>query len=494
MLQGVDFDVREGEIHVLAGENGAGKSTLIKILSGVYQDYSGDVELDGVARRFSGPPAAARAGVSTIHQELALVPTMSVADNLFLGRERTGRMGGVDSTGQRADARTVLQAARIDVDPDTPVGTLPVPVQQTLEIARALSGRLRLLILDEPTSALDERDVTLLFERLLALRDDGCAIVYITHKMAEIYRLADRITVLRDGRTVGTAEATELSQDELVSWMVGRVVRESEGPHEVPPHAAEPVLSVRDLTVRHPTIPDRHVVDGVSFAVGHGEIVGLAGLQGCGASEVLHATFGAITGRATGKWLLRGSDFRPVSPGDSIGRGVVLLTNDRKTLGLAPDLSVTRNTTLASLPRFAGPAGWLDQQAEDAAARAVGERFALAAPSYDAPVRTLSGGNQQKVYLARCLLAQPRVLLLDEPTRGIDVAAKADIYEMLRGWAAEGIGIVLITSELSELLTLADRVLVMHRGRITTELPRGTATKEGVLAAAMGATDGRGAA
>ena len=493
VLRGVDFDVRSGEVHVLAGENGAGKSTLIKILCGVYQDYSGDVELDGVVRRFRDPTEAARAGVSTIHQELALVPTMSVADNLFLGRERTDRVGRVDFAGQRCNAYGILQTAGIDAEPEEEVGRLPIPVQQAIEIARALARDLRLLILDEPTSALDEREVTLLFERLSTLRKSGCAIIYITHKMGEIYRLADRITVLRDGRTVGTAPASELSHTELVSWMVGRVVEET-APEPARSRIDAPALRVNDLSVPHPTLPGRNVVEGVSFAVGQGEIVGLAGLQGCGASEVLQAVFGVLPRGAGGALRLHGSPFTPVSPADSIERGLLLLTNDRKALGMAPDLSVTHNASLAALQAFTGPGGWLDRAGERRAVRELGERFALGVPSYDAPVRTLSGGNQQKVYLARCLLARPRVLLLDEPTRGIDVAAKADIYRLLRGWAAEGIGIVLITSELSELLTLADRIVVMHGGRIVTEFLGGEATKELVLAAAMGGTHDGGTA
>jgi len=491
VLRGVDFDARAAEVHVLAGENGAGKSTLIKILSGVYQDHAGNVELDGVARRFRSPAEAARAGVSTIHQELALVPTMSVADNLFLGRERADRWGRVDFAAQRRETRRVLEAAHIDAAPDDEVGRLPISSQQAIEIARALAGEVRLLILDEPTSALDEHEVAALFERLAALRASGCAIIYITHRMEEMYRLADRITVLRDGRAVGTAPAAELSPEKLIALMVGRSVEEQAATtarHEVEP----PALEVKNLRVPHPTLPSRNLVEPSSFAVGPGEIVGLAGLRGCGAGELLRSVFGALP-HATGSELwLHGDAFTPRSPADSIARGIALLSNDRKALGMLPDLSVTHNASLAALAAFAGPVGWLDRAGERRAVQDMGERLALSAPSYEAPVRTLSGGNQQKVYLARCLLTRPRVLLLDEPTRGIDVAAKADIYRLLRSWAADGIGILLITSEISELLTLADRILVMYRGHIATELSGGAATKDDVLAAAMGAGGERG--
>jgi ABC-type sugar transport system ATPase subunit len=490
VLRGVDFDVRAAEVHVLAGENGAGKSTLIKILSGVYQDHSGRIELDGVARRFRSPAEAARAGVSTIHQELALVPTMSVADNLFLGRERTDRWGRVDFAAQRRAARRVLEAARIDAAPDDEVARLPISSQQAIEIARALAGEVRLLILDEPTSALDEHEVAALFERLGALRESGCSIIYITHRMEEMYRLADRITVLRDGRAVGTAPAAELSPGELVALMVGREVEEETG-SAVHRHIEAPALEVSNLCVPHPTRPGRNLVEPSSFVVGQGEIVGLAGLRGCGATDVLRAVFGALPRAAGGALWLHGEAFTPLSPADSIARGIALLSNDRKALGMLPDASVTHNASLSALRSFTGPGGWVDRAGERRAVRGVAERLALSAPSYEAPVRTLSGGNQQKVYLARCLLTRPRLLLLDEPTRGIDVAAKADIYRLLRNWAADGIGILLITSEISELLTLADRILVMYRGRIATELAGGEATKDDVLAAAMGATGER---
>jgi ABC-type sugar transport system ATPase subunit len=485
VLRGVDLDVHAGEVLVLAGENGAGKSTLIKILSGVYQDYTGVLQLDGMARRFRNATDAVRAGISTIHQELALVPTMSVTDNLFLGREVSDRFGRIDFKRERRDAAGILQRSGIEAAPEDEVGQLSVSVQQSIAIARALARDLRILVLDEPTSALDERDVASLFERLRSLRQSGCAIIYITHKMEEIYQLADRITVLRDGRVVGTETASGLPQATLVSWMVGRAVSEPDSGSQT--HDVDaPVLEVADLYVPHPTRSGRNTVSDVSLTVGQGEIVGLAGLQGCGASDVLHAVFGAIARRDGARFRLSGRPFEPTSPADSIARGLVLLTNDRAAKGVIPDLSVTHNATLSALPRFASSWGWIDQSAERLAVRDLGKRFALKTESYDAPLRTLSGGNQQKVYLARCLLPKPRLLLLDEPTRGIDIAAKADIYRLLRGWAAEGIGILLITSELSELLTLADRILVMHRGTMNAEFSRAVATKDLILAAAMG--------
>jgi ABC-type sugar transport system ATPase subunit len=490
VLHGVDFDVLPGEVHVLAGENGAGKSTLIKILSGVHDDFSGELRVGGRLRRFHRPDAASQAGIATIHQELSLVPSMSVADNLFLGREATRRFGWIDFRFQAAEAARVLAGAQVDCSPHQPAGELPIATQQLIEITRALARDASVVILDEPTSALGERDVDRLFARLLALKRRGVAIVYITHRMEEIYRLADRITVLRDGSRVGTSTPEALPPADLVAWMVGREPTASSAARPAP--SEEPALEVEHLRVSHASVPSRLVVDDMSFVVRRGETVGLAGLQGAGASEILHAIFGALGRRVRGRVRVAGMPFQPRDPRESIRCGVVLLTNDRKSLGLAPNLSVLHNISLASLPRFSTRGGWVSRPAERQAVERVTREFALAAPSLDAPARVLSGGNQQKAYLARCLLAGPRVLLLDEPTRGIDVGAKADIYERLRAWTGRGLAVLLLTSELDELIALSDRVLVLHRGRLTAEFTRDTVSKDAVIAAAMGDTDGLG--
>lgn len=484
VLHGVDFDVMAGEVHVLAGENGAGKSTLVNVLSGVHTDFSGEILLNGHPRRFTGPGDAAHAGIATIHQELSLVPTLTVADNLFLGRERADRWGRVDFAAQESEAACLLEEAGLAVSPRQVVAELPVSLQQMLEIARALAREAALLVLDEPTSALNEPEVETLFERIAALRREGRGIVYITHRMDEIYRLADRITVLRDGHHVRTASAGELTPSELVGLMVGRrLTAADEGPALV---RGEPILSVRALRVDSPATPDLRQVDDVSFTLHRGEILGLAGLQGSGASDVLQALFGVAPGPMSGTLALAGRPYSPTGPGDAIGEGVVLLTSDRKARGLAPDQSVIHSVSLASLGRFAAWVGWIRRGEERDAVAEFAERLRLSAPSLDAPVRTLSGGNQQKAYLARCLLTGPRVLLLDEPTRGIDIGAKTDIYALMRGWVAEGISILLITSEMDELLLLCHRILVLYRGRIVEELDRDTATKDRILAAAMG--------
>ena len=484
VLHGVDFEVLPGEVHVLAGENGAGKSTLVKILSGVYPDYSGELLLEGRPTRFSNPSDAARAGIATIHQEFSLVPTMSVADNLFLGREVIRRFGRVDFGAQMAEAYRLLADAHLECRPDQLAEELALASRQMLEIVRALARNSRLVVFDEPTSALSEPEAESLFARIDALKRQGRAVIYITHRMEEIYRLADRISVLRDGSIVGAATPDRLPPAALVSLIVGRDLAAARAPELRPD--GDTVLDVRDLRVAHASVASRAVVDGVSFTVGRGEILGLAGLQGSGASEVLHAVFGALGERTTGSATLHGAPFAMRSPQHSVERGVVLLASDRTTLGLAPDMSVLHNISLSSLGRFSARFGWVQRKAERELVLVSARRFALKAPSLDAPVRLLSGGNQQKACLARCLLAEPRVLLLDEPTRGIDVGAKADIYRLMGDWAQRGIAMVLITSELDELLALADRILVLHRGRIVSALHRETASKDAILGAAMG--------
>jgi ABC-type sugar transport system ATPase subunit len=479
-------------VHALAGENGAGKSTLIKILSGVYDNFSGELLVGGRERRFHHPIDAVRAGIATIHQELSLVPSMSVADNLFLGREATGRLGFVDFDTQEATAIRILESLELDISPHTLVEDLPVSIQQLLEIGRALSLDAKVLVFDEPTSALNEHEADILFNRIVDLRCQERGVVYITHRMEEIYRLADRITVLRDGNVVGTTSTLELPPNRLVRWMVGRdVVAEIAERQEVQEGSA---LEVSDLRVTHKERESRFVVDGVSFVLRRSEILGLAGLQGSGASEVLHALFGALSAHVTGKILLYGEPFELRNPRESVAHGLVLVTNDRKAAGLAPDLSVTHNASLAGLSRFCNRLGWIRRGDEASAVSDLTGEFGLNAPSLDAPVSVLSGGNQQKVYLARWLLTEPRVLLLDGPTRGIDVGAKADIYGLIRTWVERGMSILLITSEMEELLALCDRILVMHRGKLAAEFTSDSASKDAVLAAAMGQASATGEA
>lgn len=479
VLRGVDLDLFGGEVLVLAGENGAGKSTLIKILGGVHPDYEGTIEIAGRPVRPRSPLEAAALGVAIIFQELSLVPSLRVADNIFLGRPLT-RGGWVDDAAQRATARRLLETLGLDLDVDRRVEDLPLAQQQLTEIAKALARDARVIVMDEPTSALNAPEVEKLFRLIADLKARGCAVVYITHKMEEIGRLADRICVLRDGEHVGTAPAAELPPATLLRWMVGREVEE-----QFPRHATAP--GVERLRVERFTVwrRGRAVVEEVSLQVHAGEILGVAGLQGSGASDLFAGLFGAYGRKVGGGAWLDGQPLEITSPRRAIDQGLAWLTNDRKATGLVLPLSILANATLADLPRLA-PGGWRQPARERAVTQALSARLALRAASLDFEVGTLSGGNQQKVVLMKWLQTQPRVLLLDEPTRGIDVGAKREIYQLLNDLTARGLAILLITSELPELLALSDRIVVLHRGRLTAHFSRAEATPERVLAAAMG--------
>jgi ABC-type sugar transport system ATPase subunit len=407
---------------------------------------------------------------------------MSVTDNLFLGRERCHAWGGVDGRAQGRMARGWLDRLGLEVDVSRPVEELPIAVQQSIEIARALSMDARVIVMDEPTSALTEMETRHLFERIEQLKREGHAVLFISHKMEEIYRIADRIAVLRDGLLVGTRAAADLGRDQLVEWMAGRSLEE-----HVRSAAAggSPRLSVEGLTVENPARPDRSWARGVSFEVRRGEVLGLAGLAGSGASEILGAVFGRFHHR--GRVLVDGELVPPGRPAAALRRGIAFLSSDRKAEGLTPSRSVVENVTLASLPRFS-PLGWLRPGREEVAVRDLARELDLQAPSLRAPVETLSGGNQQKALLGRLMLTEPKVLLLDEPTRGVDVAAKARIHRLVDEWSGAGCAVALTSSELPELLALADRVLVLHRGEVAAELDRHEASAERVVAAALGGT------
>lgn len=481
VLHGVSLEVRAGEIHALVGENGAGKSTLMKILAGVYGDYTGVMEIDGRPVRLQSPRDAEQAGIAIIHQELALVPYLSVAENMFLGREPMTRWHTVNHRRMRAEAQRFLADLAPEVDVRRPVAEYGVSIQQLIEIGKALSVNARILILDEPTSALSESEAERLFEILGELKRSGVGLIYISHKMKEIYRLADRITVLRDGEFIGCRASADLPAEELIQWMVGRKIEQL-----FPKHVRTPgreLLRVDNLTLQLPGAP-RPVVDHVSFSVRAGEVVGLGGLMGNGASELLGAVFGRYGRNVRGKIQVRDEPFVPASPQRAIAAGIAMLTNDRKSTGLVLPMSVLHNMTLAALPR-AAPGGWLRGRHERRLARPLARELSLRTPSLEAPITALSGGNQQKVVLAKWLMTEPTLLLLDEPTRGIDVGAKAEIYELMNRWTAAGMGILLITSELPELLAMSDRILVMAQGRLTAEIPREEATQERVMAAAV---------
>ncbi|HXD00582.1 MAG TPA: sugar ABC transporter ATP-binding protein [Verrucomicrobiae bacterium] len=485
VLRDVSIQINAGEVHVLAGENGAGKSTLIKILAGVHPDYEGAIEINGVPVHPHSPAEAGRLGVAVIHQELSLIGPMSVADNIFLGRNPVAA-GFVRAAVQREEARRWIQQLGLDIDVGEAVESFPVAVQQLVEIAKALSRDARILVMDEPTSALNMPEVETLFRLIQTLKQRGIGIVYISHKMEEIERIADRITVLRDGSCVGTAPAGELPPARLIQWMVGRELGEVIEQKAKAAPSGQPVLRLRDFTVPAPGgVPGKPAVDGVSLEVHAGEILGVAGLQGSGATELFWGMFGAYGSSTRGDCSFEGKPARFKSPRQAIDAGLALLTNDRKASGLVLTLSVIANATLAGL-RELSPYGWRSPARERAAAQQTTGSLHLVAASLDGEVGWLSGGNQQKVALAKCLQTRPRLLLLDEPTRGIDIGAKREIYRLMEEWKASGMALLLITSEMPELLALSDRIVVLHRGRVTGEFARSEATAEKILTAAMG--------
>ncbi len=490
VLREVDFDLNEGEVHILAGENGAGKSTLIKILAGVHAEFQGTIEIDGRAVRLASPHDAAGKGISVIHQELSLIDPLPVVDNIFLGREITSPLSPalmVDRARQLSRARELCSQLDLDIDLRKPVETFPISVKNRIEIAKALAFNARILVMDEPTSALNVTEVDRLFRILAGLKDRGCGIIYITHRMEEIYRIGDRITVLRDGCKIGTARCSELGEAELVRWMIGREI--STCFPERRARLGNERLRVEHFSVAKPGATSTHarqwLVKDVSFEVRDGEIVGIAGLQGSGNSDLLAGLFGAHPGYVEGSVRINDRNVPRHSPRGSIRHRLAYLPSDRKGSGLILGMDIVKNITLASLKKRS-PWGLLRPREETDAARERVRSLSIRAASLSEEVQTLSGGNQQKVMLAKWVETSPEVLLLDEPTRGVDVGAKHEIYELIRRWTGEGIAVVLITSELQELIGLADRILVMHRGRISAELTREQATQERVTRAAMG--------
>jgi D-xylose transport system ATP-binding protein len=481
-LDGVSLELREGELHALVGENGAGKSTLMKVLAGVYPDYGGEVRIGGEVCRFRNVHDAQAAGVAVVFQELSLVKEMTIAENIFLGREPR-RLGLIRWHELYARAERLLADLHMPLDPSMPVARLGIGQQQLVEIAKALSHDGRILVLDEPTAALTESEVETLVAILERLRSRGTGLVYISHKLAEVFRLADTVTVLRDGRTVATHPATELDEGSVIALMVGREVSQvfPERGHE----PGEVVFEARDITVEDPNVPGKLVVDRASFSVRRGEVLGIAGLMGAGRSDLLAALFGAHPGRVTGEVTIGGEPARIDSPGDAIARGLGFVTEDRKRYGLVLDETILRNMTLAGLDRLSGRFLTDDEREAVAGERAM-QTLGIRAPSVFTIAATLSGGNQQKVVLAKWLLTEPRVLFLDEPTRGIDVGAKQEIYAEIDELARAGMAIVLVSSELMEVIGLADRIVVLHEGRVTGELTRDEATPERVMACATG--------
>ncbi len=485
-LDGVSFDLHAGELHALVGENGAGKSTLMKVLGGVYPhgSYGGEIRLGGEVRRFAGVRDAENAGIAVIYQELSLIKELSIGENIFLGRAPR-RVGVIRWEELYSRAQKLLDDLHLPLDPRTPVGQLGIGQQQLVEIAKSLSQEARILVLDEPTAALTDAEVETLFHIINQLKRGGVGMIYISHKLDEVFRMSDRITVLRDGRTVGTDATSALDEARVISKMVGREVGDifPQADHE----RGNVVFEVRNMTVEDPNIKGKLLVNNVSFAVRRGEVLGVAGLMGAGRSDLLMGIFGAHAGRVTGEVSINGEQVRITRPSDAIKRGIAFVTEDRKRFGLILDQTILNNMTLAGLTKLSGRFV-TDTDAEAAAGERAMKDLRVKANSVFTVVGTLSGGNQQKVVLAKWLLTEPRVLFLDEPTRGIDVGAKQEIYAQINALAKEGLAIVLVSSELPEVLGLSDRVIVLHEGHVTGEFKRNEATPEAVMACATGHT------
>ena len=470
----VSLRVERGTVHALIGENGAGKSTLMKIIAGIIPADAGELCLLGRTLKLRGPRQALESGIAMIHQELNLMPTMTVAENIWIGREPAGALGLVSHRELHRRTRALLERLRIDLDPQAEVRTLSIASRQLVEIARALSYDSQLLIMDEPTSALTAHDAAHLFAIIRELKSQGKGVLYITHRMEELFEIADHVTVLRDGKYIGSAAPRTLTREALIRMMVGRELAQNAPRARSAPGAL--VLAAHRLTLR----PHFH---DVSFELHAGEILGIAGLIGAGRSKLAEALFG-VTPASSGRISLAGEEVRIDSPRAAVARGMAFVTEDRKETGCFLTLNVLDNLEIAVLNHDFVRLGFVRAGAVSAACAHVSRQLRVKTPDLREPIANLSGGNQQKVLLGRWLLTGPKLLILDEPTRGIDVAAKAEIHELIASLAARGAAVLMISSELPEILGLSHRVMVMHEGRVTGILGRGEADQEKIMALA----------
>jgi putative multiple sugar transport system ATP-binding protein len=481
-LSNVNLTVEEGEIHAVVGENGAGKSTLMKVLSGVYPsgDYEGQIVFRGQECHFKGIHDSERMGIVIIHQELALVPMLSIAENIFLGNEHA-RHGIIDWNANETRTRELLKQVGLNEDPRTLITNIGVGKQQLVEIAKALSKEVKLLILDEPTASLSEKDSQALLDLLLEFKRQGLTSILISHKLNEVHRVADHVTIIRDGQTIETLGKGEISEDRIITSMVGRPLEDRFPPRE--PRIGDVVFEVKDWSVYHPIHAERQVIKGISMNVRRGEVVGIAGLMGAGRTEFAMSLFGRSYGRRiTGEVRLNGKPVDISSVGKAVDRGIAYVTEDRKTYGLNLIDHIKHNITLANLGGVSR-AGIIDDLREIDVANDYRGRTNIRSSSVYQKTGNLSGGNQQKVVLSKWLFANPEVLILDEPTRGIDVGAKYEIYTIIARLAAEGKAIVVISSEMPELLGVSDRIYVMNEGLLVGEMAARDASQEKIMRA-----------
>ncbi len=483
-LDRVNLRVRSGEIHALVGENGAGKSTLMKVLSGVYPhgSYEGDIVYDGQTQSFGGIHDSEAAGVIIIHQELALVPMLSITENIFLGNE-VAKNGVIDWIEAHRRTQELLHKVGLKESPESPIKDLGMGKQQLVEIAKALSKRVRLLILDEPTASLNENDSQALLDLLIGLRAEGVTCILISHKLNEISRVADSITILRDGSTVETLDchSSAVSEDHIIRGMVGRAMADRYPPRT--PNIGPVAFEVRNWQVRHPLHPDRIFLRNLNLTAGRGEVVGIAGLMGSGRTEFAMSVFGRSWGQfVSGQVLLEGQEIDTSNVGRAIGHGLAYVTEDRKGAGLVLEEDIRFNVSLAHLEGVS-KATVIDQSAEHDVAERYRKALRIRSSGVDQLTLNLSGGNQQKVVLGKWLFTEPQVLILDEPTRGIDVGAKYEIYTLIAKLAEEGKCVIVISSEMPELLGITDRIYVMNEGRFVAEMPTAEASQEKIMAA-----------
>jgi rhamnose transport system ATP-binding protein len=481
-LDNVSLDLRASEVHALVGENGAGKSTLVKILAGVHQPDSGTISIDGVPTEINGPAHARSLGIAVVHQEPRLFPDLSVGENVFIGHAPAGPMGTIDWKATRTRAKALFDELDVQFDVGAPVRGLSMADQQLIEIAKSLSIEARVLILDEPTASLSSHEVARLFAIVRRLRDRGVSILFVSHRLDEVFELCDRATVFRDGKHVITTSTGELTTADLVRHMVGRAV-------SLFPKVETPV---GDVLLEVEGLARTGAFSDIAFQVRAGEIVGLAGLVGAGRTEIARVLFG-IDQRDAGEIRITGQAVQFSTPSDAMDAGVAYLPEDRHQEGLVLDFPIAQNVTLPILPRLF-PRFLVRASVERQVARDYTDQFNVRMVGVDQLVGALSGGNQQKVVLAKWLATKPRILILDEPTRGIDIGAKIEVHRIISELAASGLAIILISSDLPEVLAMSDRIIVLHEGRITAEIPRERATEERVMFAATGSTDADSAA
>ncbi|WP_313558941.1 xylose ABC transporter ATP-binding protein [Ruminiclostridium cellobioparum] len=484
-LDDVTFKVKKGEIHALCGENGAGKSTLMKVLSGVYPTgtYTGEIIVKGSTQSYSGIKDSERAGIAIIYQELALVKQMSVCENIFLGNEKVKKTGLIDWDKSYAESQKVLNEVRLNINPNTKVLNLGIGQQQLVEIAKAIAKKAEILILDEPSAALTESETENLLQILKELKSKGVTCIYISHKLNEVFEIADNITILRDGKTVGTEPASEITENKVIAKMVGRELTQRFPRKEHKP--GQIVMEVKNWNVHNPDLPELKLIDNASFKVRKGEILGIAGLMGAGRTELVMSIFGAYGTNVSGELILEGKKVSIKNPKQAIKSGISYVSEDRKRYGLVLGMDIKNNVTLSSLEAISKLTLINSNEVIKNTNQYV-EDLRIKTPSIEQKASNLSGGNQQKVVLAKWLMTKPKILIMDEPTRGIDVGAKFEIYNIMNKLIDEGVCIIMISSELPEILGMSDRILVMHEGRLTKEFNWEEATQENILTYATG--------